>query len=395
MNNLKHLASDHARSLSKTLLRRLDPQRARALALGLLSLQSEEERVSALLDLGWDLPLKLRSRLVAELDVLPAEAMTLFETTKELARALEQENPEPILDLVRQFLSTTQSDPSFELSVGLREAILGSQSTVDHVINVYTGLARALTGAGASLRGRILELGPGHSLLGGILLLSWGMTRYDGVDAFPIAHSDARRVRALRERLVGPQVMPIHEPALAARREEILDRFDEVVSLEGDEAVLNEDLLRLHYPVDAADLPFEADTYDVVFSNAVLEHVRDVANTAVEGARVLKPGGLSIHQVDFRDHRDFSRPRAFLELSAREWEELLAETPFEYTNRQRLSDVRTAFEEAGLELCSLVVNQSAPIDEEERARLDEAFRGRTQEDLEALSALMIWRKPLS
>ncbi len=49
--------------------------------------------------------------------------------------------------------------------------------------------------------------------------------------------------------------------------------------------------------MDIHDIPFEADTFDVVFCNHVLEHVTDDAQCMRELCRVLKPGGLAIMQV--------------------------------------------------------------------------------------------------
>lgn len=48
---------------------------------------------------------------------------------------------------------------------------------------------------------------------------------------------------------------------------------------------------------DICDLPFDDNTYDVVFCNHVLEHIPDDAKAMSELYRVLKPGGLGIFQV--------------------------------------------------------------------------------------------------
>jgi SAM-dependent methyltransferase len=47
---------------------------------------------------------------------------------------------------------------------------------------------------------------------------------------------------------------------------------------------------------------------DIVLSNAVLEHVRDLAQVAREMARITRPGGTHSHQIDCRDHKNFGRP---------------------------------------------------------------------------------------
>jgi SAM-dependent methyltransferase len=53
---------------------------------------------------------------------------------------------------------------------------------------------------------------------------------------------------------------------------------------------------------DGHYLPFPDETFDYVWSNAVLEHVRDPARVAAEIGRVLKPGGLAIVNVPFLEN---------------------------------------------------------------------------------------------
>lgn len=48
--------------------------------------------------------------------------------------------------------------------------------------------------------------------------------------------------------------------------------------------------------MDVHDIPFEANTFDVVFCNHVLEHVEDDVAVLKEFVRVLKPGGWAILQ---------------------------------------------------------------------------------------------------
>lgn len=51
--------------------------------------------------------------------------------------------------------------------------------------------------------------------------------------------------------------------------------------------------------MDIHEIPFDADTFDVVLCNHVLEHVRDDIQAMREIHRVLKPGGFSIQQIPF------------------------------------------------------------------------------------------------
>ena len=48
---------------------------------------------------------------------------------------------------------------------------------------------------------------------------------------------------------------------------------------------------------DICELPFEENTFDIVFSNHVLEHIEDDKKAMNELYRVLKPGGMGIFQI--------------------------------------------------------------------------------------------------
>jgi predicted SAM-dependent methyltransferase len=58
---------------------------------------------------------------------------------------------------------------------------------------------------------------------------------------------------------------------------------------------------------DICDLPFEDNTYDVIFCNHVLEHIPNDTKAMQELYRVLKPGGMGIFQIP----QDLSRAITF------------------------------------------------------------------------------------
>lgn len=58
---------------------------------------------------------------------------------------------------------------------------------------------------------------------------------------------------------------------------------------------------------DICDLPFEDQTYDIIFCNHVLEHIPDDTKAMQELFRVLKPGGMAILQIP----QDLSRATTF------------------------------------------------------------------------------------
>lgn len=67
----------------------------------------------------------------------------------------------------------------------------------------------------------------------------------------------------------------------------------------------------LHSPLadikaDICDLPFENDSYDVIFCNHVLEHIVDDTKAMQELYRIMKPGGWGIFQVPQDLNREFT-----------------------------------------------------------------------------------------
>ena len=58
-------------------------------------------------------------------------------------------------------------------------------------------------------------------------------------------------------------------------------------------------------PVETEDLPFEADSFDVVVSNQVIEHFSDPRHYLLEARRVLRPGGTLFVVTPDRDTRLF------------------------------------------------------------------------------------------
>lgn len=76
-----------------------------------------------------------------------------------------------------------------------------------------------------------------------------------------------------------------------------IDRFEQMENLEYITGDLESPLAKVK--MDIHKIPFEKDTFDVIFCNHVLEHVEDDILAMKEMLRVLKPGGWAILQVPF------------------------------------------------------------------------------------------------
>jgi len=71
---------------------------------------------------------------------------------------------------------------------------------------------------------------------------------------------------------------------------------------------------------DICDLPFENDSYDIIFCNHVLEHIPDDTKAMQELFRVLKPGGMAILQIP----QDLKRETTFADDSITDQKERAA-----------------------------------------------------------------------
>ena len=87
---------------------------------------------------------------------------------------------------------------------------------------------------------------------------------------------------------------------------------------------------------------------DIVVSNAVFEHLYDLKSAFSHLARITKAGGLGLHQVDFRDHRDNSRPLEHLLMRDDEFYGKFKAIHGEFGNRFRPQEMRQLLEQVGI-----------------------------------------------
>ena len=99
-------------------------------------------------------------------------------------------------------------------------------------------------------------------------------------------------------------------------------------------------------------LPLAPNSLDFCFSHMVFEHVADVPNTSRFLARVMKEGGVMIHEIGFQDHCDLSHIHfEFLrnspeELAEKDWRGVRDMG----TNLWRINDFTSLWESLGFEV---------------------------------------------
>jgi SAM-dependent methyltransferase len=211
-----------------------------------------------------------------------------------------------------------------------------------------------------------LELGPGDSLASAVIGHAYGAARGWLVDSGAYASRDMAVYGKLIAKLRGMETpVPLPDGFEATDVEGLLARCN---------ATFLEDGLASFKAVPDRAL-------DMVFSEAVLEHVPRDEFAAIVGEihRVLKPGGIASHVVDYRDHLGGGLNN--LRFSQSLWEApWFARRSGFYTNRLRPSEMAKAFREAGFEV-SVTVRARWPELPLRRAALVLAFRGLGDGDL--------------
>lgn len=142
------------------------------------------------------------------------------------------------------------------------------------------------------------------------------------------------------------------------------------------------------------------ETQDIVLSNAVLEHIEDFDEFAKQLYRITRKGGIHIHQIDFRDHRNFNAPLEYLLYSEVEFKKIFNSRFGECGHQRRFIDVKNYFLKSGFEmLISDEESSNMKADEDYlsytvgRLRAsDSLYKNYSKKDLESISNLIIITK---
>ncbi|MBS0336133.1 MAG: class I SAM-dependent methyltransferase [Proteobacteria bacterium] len=246
----------------------------------------------------------------------------------------------------------------------------------------------------------IAEIGPGSSLIPGVLFVSAGARHYFGIDLYqdPAIHNALAYRTALGLAYVDPDYRR-RDPA------EIFLREDK------GKAVLNPQYITyLNRP--AYDTGLASDSVDFLYSMATIEHLDDPERSIAEWKRVLKPGGISAHHAALVDHRDFSKPYEYLKIEPDAWKAQFGPgktyPEYDYVNSWRAIDFIRAFRKAGFEVLRNEPDAPHPyFDEQNRrtyptqlmgeaewAQIAPSIRaGRTREEVSQIYITVVVRKP--
>lgn len=249
----------------------------------------------------------------------------------------------------------------------------GYMDDASYVLKVFDEhVSRA--GLDGKLHGKtILELGPGDSIATALVASCYG-AKAILVDAGPFATTDIGRYRKLMEALDHSGLNP-PDISAATTLEDVLAACDARYLTQGLDGFSS----------------IETGTVDLIFSQAVLEHVRkhEFLDTMGECFRVLSFKGIASHRVDLKDHLGGSLNN--LRFSDNIWEsEFFVSSGF-YTNRIRFSEMITLFKDAGfiVEICDVRRWQRLPV---KRTSLSKSFLCFSDEDLTVSGFDVLLRK---
>lgn len=255
---------------------------------------------------------------------------------------------------------------------------------IDYAIGPGALLAKRLEDLGIPVAGaRILEIGPGVAFGSAAYLRAAG------------AHV------TVVDRWLARWSEPFHGPVYSG----IADRLDKQTGF--DVAPLRRMVEAKGYVDDTINCvrePSEALTsiadgaFDAVISNAVLEHIEVPEAAFAEFFRVTRPGGAGLHQVDFRDHRNFDRPLDHLLMRPDAFDRLNRRYHLEYGSRRRQPDYASLLVGAGFTIERYESNETANPAYLEEVLAKLARTGRMQaewsrEALADLGGLFFLRRP--
>lgn len=205
----------------------------------------------------------------------------------------------------------------------------GEMDRGDYAVRTFNSHAEK-TGLMAQLTGKtVLELGPGDSVATALIAAAHG-ARAVLVDMGAYARMDLQPYVELG-RALAMQGLPAPDLSGCRSIGEMLARCGARYMTEGLRSLRG----------------IESESVDLIFSQAVLEHVRrrEFLETMQECWRILKPTGVCSHQVDLRDHLEGALNN--LRFSERVWESAFFAKSGFYTNRIQREQMLQLFTQAG------------------------------------------------
>ncbi len=235
----------------------------------------------------------------------------------------------------------------------------------NHCFGVLNSMSNIATQYGIDLyNSNILEIGSGkYSLLTGLYWKYMNVKKYIGIDKFcnPFLSKDWEEMYKSKINLL---------PRILGNKDlyEILDndswnKLNEFIEI---------------YKDDFLNIKLKENTFDFVYSSAVFEHIEKPEDTISALYNVLKPGGLTYHNIDLRPHSAHKQnPIDILRYSTTDWKaKTLNSYNWQYLNRLRSSDWIELFETNGFEILDVKIRKFEEVSTDDiYNHIDDEFKG--------------------
>lgn len=262
----------------------------------------------------------------------------------------------------------------------------------------------------------IAELGPGDSIGVGLLGLLSGAQKYYALDN--INYTDLEEniniLDDLSEMLKKLEIIPNEKefpdlsPAISnyefskdfIKEFNILNNIDkkknELFSIISNKKKSQNGFSSVRYfaPWDNHDL-IKKESVDLIFSQAVLEHVENLDFTYEAMALWIKKGGVMSHQIDFQSHLTASEWNGHWGYSRLEWKILNANQEYSI-NREPLSTHLRLIKKYGFKIVNIYpsteYHQNYYTNSISKSNLDKEFKNLTDDDLQTVKCHVIAQK---
>lgn len=232
----------------------------------------------------------------------------------------------------------------------------------------------------------VLEIGAGKPLGTGLFWNLVGARKYTSIDKFISVNLDELWL----SRFQGLIDMNLSDTSDF--------KLDDFVKKNGDGYRLNRERIDL-VRGDFGTYPLPLESFDLIYSIAVLEHVADVPAILKRMCHLLREDGLMIHIIDLREHHthlrtvpDKNASVDFLKYSREEWERLYPPGSEYYINRRRASDFETDFSRAGFEIVDVMTTAEMNLNQDLYNLIHPDYRGYASDDLKRLGIVAVLRK---
>jgi SAM-dependent methyltransferase len=131
------------------------------------------------------------------------------------------------------------------------------------------------------------------------------------------------------------------------------------------------------------------DSVDLIFSQAVMEHIDDINNAYTKMFKFLKPNSLMTHEIDFKAHETHNQWNGHLGYTDKIWKVILNGRLYSI-NRKLLSEHLNNLKYIGFNILDVV--KEIRSDGIQRDKVADKFKNIPAEDFETAAAFVVCRK---